>query len=67
VTRELLRLKIENGILGNFRFNANGDMTPRAITVFCVTGKKEDVGAPVVSGGADFDRVVRVPAALVVL
>jgi hypothetical protein len=64
VTRELLGLKIENGILGNFRFGANGDMTPPAITVFHVTGKK-GADAPELFGGADFDRVVRVPVALV--
>jgi branched-chain amino acid transport system substrate-binding protein len=65
VTRELVRLEIENGILGNFRFDANGDMTPPAITVFRVTGKKEGADAPELFGGADFDRVVRVPTALV--
>jgi branched-chain amino acid transport system substrate-binding protein len=64
VTRELLRLKIENGILGNFRFDANGDMTPPAVTVFRVTGEK-GADAPELFDGADFDRVVRVPAALV--
>ena len=63
MTRELLGLEIENGILGNFRFNANGDMTPPAITVLRVTGEK-GADAPELFGGADFDRVMRVPAAL---
>jgi branched-chain amino acid transport system substrate-binding protein len=65
VTRELLGLEIENGILGNFRFDANGDMTPPTITVYRITGKKREADAPDFYGGADFDRVVRVPAALV--
>jgi len=65
VTRELRRLKVEDGILGTFSFDRNGDMTPAAISVFRVTGKKKDADAPDFYGGADFDRVVRVPAALV--
>ena len=64
VTRELRRLEIENGILGSFRFDRNGDMTPAAITVFRVTGKKREADAPDFYGGADFNRVVRVPAEL---
>jgi hypothetical protein len=38
-------------------------MTPPAITVFQVTGEK-GADAPELFSGADFDRVVRVPAAL---
>jgi len=65
VTRELLDLEIEDGILGSFRFDANGDMTPAMINVFRITGKKREADAPDIWGGADFDRVVRVPPALV--
>ncbi len=65
VNRELRRLEVENGILGSFRFDSNGDMTPPAITVFRVTGKKRGADAPDVWGGAEFDRVVRVPPELV--
>jgi branched-chain amino acid transport system substrate-binding protein len=65
VTRELRRLKVEDGILGTFSFDKNGDMTPAAISVFRVTGKKGEADAPDFYGGSDFDRVVRVPAELV--
>jgi ABC-type branched-subunit amino acid transport system substrate-binding protein len=65
ITRELRRLEIEDGILGSFRFDSNGDMTPPSITVLRVTGEKGDADLPDFFGGADFDRVVRVPAALV--
>jgi branched-chain amino acid transport system substrate-binding protein len=65
VNRQLRRLKVENGILGNFRFDENGDMTPATINVFRITGKKRGADAPDIWGGAEFDRVVQVPAALV--
>jgi branched-chain amino acid transport system substrate-binding protein len=65
VTRELRRLKIEDGILGTFSFDKNGDMTPAPISVFRVTDKKGEADAPDFYGGSDFDRVVRVPAELV--
>jgi branched-chain amino acid transport system substrate-binding protein len=65
VTRELRRLKIEDGILGTFSFDENGDMTPAAISVFRITGKGRKSDAPDFYGGADFDRVVRVPPELV--
>ena len=65
VTRELRRLEIENGILGSFSFDENGDMTPAAISVFRITGKGRKSDAPDFYGGADFDRVVRVPPELV--
>jgi branched-chain amino acid transport system substrate-binding protein len=65
VLRELRRLEVENGILGSFRFDENGDMTPPAISVFRVTGKESKADAPDFYGGADFDRLVRVPPELV--
>jgi hypothetical protein len=40
-------------------------MTPPAISVFRVTGKKGEADAPDFYGGADFDRLVRVPPELV--
>ncbi len=64
VTRELHDLEIENGILGNFSFDENGDMTPATISVFRITGKK-GADAPDFYGGADFDLVVEVPPELV--
>jgi ABC-type branched-subunit amino acid transport system substrate-binding protein len=65
VTRELRRLEIEDGILGSFRFDENGDMTPPTISVFRVTGKRREADAPDFYGGADFDRLVRVAPELV--
>jgi branched-chain amino acid transport system substrate-binding protein len=65
VTRELFRLKLEDGILGDFSFDENGDMTPATINVFHITGEGRKADAPDVWGGADFDRVVRVPPELV--
>jgi ABC-type branched-subunit amino acid transport system substrate-binding protein len=63
VLRELRGLQIENGILGTFGFDENGDMTPATISVFRITGKRE-ADAPDFYGGADFDRLVRVPPEL---
>jgi branched-chain amino acid transport system substrate-binding protein len=65
VTRELRRLKIEDGILGTFSFDENGDMVPATISVFRITGKGSEADAPDFYGGADFDRVVQVPPELV--
>jgi branched-chain amino acid transport system substrate-binding protein len=65
VTEELLALEIENGILGNFSFDRNGDITPALFTVLRITGGRKR--APELSegfGGAVVDRVVRVPPAL---
>jgi hypothetical protein len=40
-------------------------MTPAAISIFRVTGKGRKADVPDFYGGADFDRVVRVPPELV--
>jgi branched-chain amino acid transport system substrate-binding protein len=65
VTEELRRLEIENGILGSFRFDANGDITPASFTVLRVTGGgKRDPALPDAYAGAVVDRVVRVPPTL---
>jgi branched-chain amino acid transport system substrate-binding protein len=63
VTRELRGLQIEDGILGTFGFDENGDMTPATISVFRITGKRQ-ADAPDFYGGADFDRLVQVPPEL---
>ena len=65
VTRELRRLKVENGILGSFQFDRNGDITPATFTIFRITGeRKRDPELPEIFGGAEVDRIVRVPTAL---
>jgi len=67
VTRELRRVQVEDGILGSFQFDRNGDMTPASFTIFRITGGQRRDPDLVTSGfaGAVFDRVVRVPPALV--
>jgi branched-chain amino acid transport system substrate-binding protein len=64
VTQELLGLEIKNGILGNFRLDENGDMSPAKISIYRITGKR-DSDVPDFYGGADFLRTVNVPAAIV--
>jgi branched-chain amino acid transport system substrate-binding protein len=65
VIAELRRLEVENGLLGSFRFDENGDITPTSHTVFRVTGgQKRAPGLPEGLGGAVVDRVVRVPEGL---
>jgi hypothetical protein len=51
VVDELFKTEVENGILGSFRFDRNGDIDPAAVGFF----KIED-------GKIVVDRVVRVPA-----
>jgi ABC-type branched-subunit amino acid transport system substrate-binding protein len=64
VTGELLGLEVKNGILGSFRIDENGDMSPATISIYRITGKK-DSDWPDFYGGADFLRTVKVPAAIV--
>ena len=65
VNAELRKLEMTNGILGRFRFDRNGDITPAAFTVFRITGdSKRDPALPEDFTGAVVDRIVRVPAAL---
>jgi ABC-type branched-subunit amino acid transport system substrate-binding protein len=66
VLGELRRLRVEDGILGDFRFDSNGDMTPTPFSIFRVNaqGAVEGGGNDPFAGSV-FDRVVRVPAELV--
>jgi ABC-type branched-subunit amino acid transport system substrate-binding protein/DNA-binding beta-propeller fold protein YncE len=59
VLRELRALEIEDGILGSFRFDRNGDITPSPITIYRITGKTGP-GSPLEGGVVD--RVIRVPS-----
>jgi branched-chain amino acid transport system substrate-binding protein len=66
VIRELRRVKVEDGILGSFQFDRNGDITPAAFTIFRITGaKNRDSEVPDYFTGAEVDRVVQVPRTLV--
>jgi branched-chain amino acid transport system substrate-binding protein len=65
VTAELRRLVIDNGILGSFRFDGNGDISPASFTVFRVTGdRNRPPELPEGFGGGVVDRVVRVPPSI---
>ncbi|HET6624688.1 MAG TPA: ABC transporter substrate-binding protein [Gaiellaceae bacterium] len=61
VLGELRGLEMEDGLVGSFRFDANGDITPAAFTVLRITGSPERArDLPEGLGGAVVDRVVRV-------
>jgi branched-chain amino acid transport system substrate-binding protein len=62
VTRELRRTSVEDGILGDIRFDRNGDLLRGPITIVRVAGK----GPGFVPGmrGTVFDRVVDARSAL---
>jgi YVTN family beta-propeller protein len=57
--------RIANGILGTFRFDANGDIMPAAITIFRIVGgsRRSATNLPDFDGSV-VDRVLSVPAAL---
>jgi ABC-type branched-subunit amino acid transport system substrate-binding protein/DNA-binding beta-propeller fold protein YncE len=64
VLRELQAAKVEDGILGSFRFD-RGDITPARVAVFRVTGRTPPQAAiPELFQGAVLDRVVTVPPEL---
>jgi len=65
VLEELRKARVKGGILGSFRFDRNGDITPARLPIFRVTGKTPP-GAGVYGyfEGAVVDRVVTVPARL---
>jgi hypothetical protein len=48
-----------DGILGSFRFDRNGDMTPGSVPIVRFTAPDE--GRAIELGGAVVDRVLRVP------
>lgn len=65
VLRELRATQVKNGLLGSFRFDRNGDITPARIPIYRVTGRTP-AHAGLYDGfqGAVIDRVVTVPAAM---
>jgi len=66
VLRELQASGVRDGILGTFRFDGNGDITPAKLTVLRVTGRSAaDERLPAVYQGATVDRVLEVPTSLV--
>jgi ABC-type branched-subunit amino acid transport system substrate-binding protein/predicted Ser/Thr protein kinase len=65
VLDELRGAKVEDGILGDFRIDRYGDITPARLAIFRITGATPP-NAPVFSQyeGAVLDRVIEVPARL---
>jgi DNA-binding SARP family transcriptional activator/ABC-type branched-subunit amino acid transport system substrate-binding protein len=65
VTQQLLRIRIEHGLLGSFHFNANGDIAPAPITIFHVTAAKRRSSTLIEDfDGATVARIIDVPANL---
>ena len=62
VLREIQATRVREGILGSFRFDRNGDITPAKLSVLRVTGRTAP-GAPQSPfyRGATVDRVLEVP------
>jgi ABC-type branched-subunit amino acid transport system substrate-binding protein/predicted Ser/Thr protein kinase len=54
VLRELKASRVKNGLLGSFRFDRNGDLTPASVAIVRIT-KTDSV----------IDRVVRIPRRLI--
>ena len=65
VTRELRRTSVEDGILGNIRFDQNGDPVEAPVTIFRVVGKRgRNSSSPPEFRGAVVDRTITARAAL---
>jgi branched-chain amino acid transport system substrate-binding protein len=63
VTRELMRTRVNGGILGSFRFDRNGDTTQQTVTILRPVGaaaKRDRLGLE----GADVVRFIDVPQEL---
>jgi branched-chain amino acid transport system substrate-binding protein len=65
VLAQLRRTRVEDGILGSFRFDSGGDMTPAPVMIVRVTGRNPS-GEALFDHlqGAAVERVVNVPASL---
>jgi ABC-type branched-subunit amino acid transport system substrate-binding protein/DNA-binding beta-propeller fold protein YncE len=65
VLAQLRRTRVKDGILGSFRFDSAGDMTPAPVMIVRVTGRTPPGEALFdYLQGAAVERVVRVPATL---
>jgi ABC-type branched-subunit amino acid transport system substrate-binding protein len=66
VLEELKASRVTDGLLGSFRFDRNGDVTPATVPILRITGSTPPgSGLPAGLQGAVVDRVVKVPARLV--
>jgi ABC-type branched-subunit amino acid transport system substrate-binding protein/DNA-binding beta-propeller fold protein YncE len=65
VLRELKATRVRDGVLGSFRFDRNGDITPAKVTVLRVTGHTPaDLRLPGYLAGAVVHGTITVPANL---
>jgi branched-chain amino acid transport system substrate-binding protein len=64
VTRELLETTIEDGILGDIKFDENGDLVEGPVTIYRVVGKRDPNSLDDFFKGAVVDRVITARAAL---
>jgi hypothetical protein len=57
---------VKNGILGSFRFDRNGDLTPAKMPIIRITGSTPpEARLPELFQGAVIDRVVEIPRPLI--
>jgi len=66
VLKNLRASRVENGILGDFRFDRNGDLTPASIPIVHITGSTPpSARLPEELQGGVIDRVVEIPRTLI--
>jgi ABC-type branched-subunit amino acid transport system substrate-binding protein len=66
VLEQLKASRVKNGILGDFRFDRNGDLTPAVVPVIHITGSTPpSARLPSPLQGAVIDRVIRIPRHLI--
>jgi ABC-type branched-subunit amino acid transport system substrate-binding protein len=66
VLEHLRASRVKNGILGDFRFDRNGDLTPAAIPIVHITGSTPpSARLPEELQGGVIDRVVEIPRNLI--
>jgi ABC-type branched-subunit amino acid transport system substrate-binding protein/streptogramin lyase len=63
VLEQLRASRVENGILGSFRFDRNGDLTPAQVPIARITGSTSPDSSPLED--AVVDRVVEIPRRLI--
>jgi ABC-type branched-subunit amino acid transport system substrate-binding protein len=65
VLEELKASTVKDGLLGSFRFDRNGDVTPATVPILRITGSTPpSAGLPSAFQGAVLDRVVKIPRRL---
>ena len=65
VLDELRASRVRNGLLGSFRFDANGDRTPASVPIMRITGSTPpSAGLPPGLQGAVVDRIEAIPPRL---